>query len=145
MHKTWIVVADSARARIFRREGRWQPLDEFEGLAHPESRLHAGELRTGGPGVQRESVRPGHHRIDPETTPTEKEAHDFARELGHELHNARSRGEFERLVLVAPPAFLGQLRDKLDPPTRHCIAQEVDKNWARHDTGKIQKLLEKHF
>lgn len=145
MHKTWIVVADSARARIFKRDGRWQELDEFRGLAHPESRLHNGDLRTGGRGEQQESTRQSSHASDWENTPAETEATRFAREVADALHKGRSGGEFEKLVLVAAPAFLGRLRDKLDPATAHCVVQELDKNWARQPTQKIRSLLERHF
>lgn len=145
MHSTWVVVADSARARIFERGARWQALDERHAMAHPESRLHAGDLRTGGRGEQRESMNRSAHSSDPATTPNEKQAEDFARDIAHALHDGRTRGEFEKLVLVAPPSFLGRLRQKLDNPTARCVAQEVDKNWARQSTGDIQGLLEKHF
>lgn len=145
MHKTWVLVADSARARIFRRDGRWQALNERQALSHPESRLHEGDLKTGGRGEQQESRNRSAHSSDYEVTPNEKEADDFAREVAHKLHDGRSRGDFEKLVLVAPPSFLGRLRDKLDGTTARCVTQEVDKNWARQSTRKIQGLLERHF
>lgn len=145
MHKTWIVVADSARARIFKRDGRWQQLDEFQDLAHPESRLHNGDLRTGGRGEQQESTRQSSHASDWGNSPAETEAIRFAQEVARALRQGRKEGAYEKLVLVAAPAFLGRLRDKLDPATAHCVVQELDKNWARQPTGKIQSLLERHF
>lgn len=145
MHKTWIVVADSARARIFSRDGRWQTMNELHGLAHPESRLHHGDLKTGGRGEQQETAGRASHASDYETTPSETEANRFAREIATALHKGRSNQDFEKLVLVAAPAFLGRLRGKLDHATAGCVVQELDKNWARHDTRKIQGLLERHF
>lgn len=145
MHKTWIVVADSARARIFARAGRWQTMNELHGLAHPASRLHHGDLKTGGRGEQQESSGRSSHASDYETTPSENEANRFARELADALHRGRSEHAYEKLVLVAAPAFLGRLRDKLDHATARCVVQTLDKNWARHDTGRIQGLLERHF
>ncbi|MEQ8798991.1 MAG: host attachment protein [Salinisphaeraceae bacterium] len=145
MHRTWIVVADSARARIFERDGRWQPLAELQGLAHPESRLHHGDLKTGGRGEQQESTGRASHASDWSTTPSQQEAKRFAREVADTLHEGRTQNRFERLVLVAAPAFLGRLRDKLDGPTQHCVTQTLDKNWARHATPDIQGLLEQHF
>lgn len=145
MHKTWIVVADSARARIFARDGRWQPMAELHGLAHPESRLHHGDLKTGGRGEQQEAAGRASHASDYETTPSEKEANRFAQEIATTLQKSRSNNDFEKLVLVAAPAFLGRLRDKLNGATAHCVVQTLDKNWARHDTTRIQGLLEKHF
>lgn len=145
MHKTWIVVADSARARIFKREGRWQKLNEFRDLAHPESRLHNGDLRTTGRGEQQQSTRQSSHASNWENGPAETEAARFAREVAQALQRGRADGAYEKLVLVAAPAFLGRLRDKLDAATSHCVVQELDKNWARQPTGKIRSLLERHF
>lgn len=145
MHKTWIVVADSARARIFKRDGRWQELDEFRDLAHPESRLRNSDLRTGGRGEQRESMGQSRHDSDWENSPADTEAARFAQEVARALQQGRKEGAYEKLVLVAAPAFLGRLRDKLDPATAHCVVQALDKNWARQPTGKIQSLLERHF
>lgn len=145
MHKTWIVVADSARARIFERDGRWQELNEFRDLAHPESRLRNGDLRTGGRGEQMESTRQSSHDSDWENSPAETEATRFAREVARALQEGRNEGGYEKLVLIAAPAFLGRLREKLDPATAHCVVQELDKNWARQPTAKIRSLLERHF
>lgn len=145
MHKTWVVVADSARARIFRREARWQALHEHSDLAHPESRLHDGDLKTGGRGEQHESTNRSAHSSDPSVNPSEKQAEDFARDVAHTLHSGRNRGDFEKLVLVAPPSFLGRLRLKLDHSTTQCVTQEVDKNWSRQSVQQIQGLLAQHF
>lgn len=145
MHKTWIVVADSARARIFKRSGRWQELDELRGMCHPESRLHHGDLKTGWEGATQESVGHGSHQPDWETTPFEKEATRFAQEIAQVLHHGRNQNAFEKLVLIAAPAFLGRLREKLDRPTAGCVVQELDKNWARHPAAEIRSLLERHF
>lgn len=145
MHKTWIVVADSVRARIFQRDGRWQQLNEFQDLIHPESRLRNGDLRTGGRGEQQQSAGQSSHASNWENSPAETEATRFAQEVARALQQGRNDGAYEKLVLVAAPAFLGRLRDKLDPATAHCVVQELDKNWARQPTGKIRSLLERHF
>lgn len=136
MHKTWVVVADSSRARIFRRGARWQALNEYQGLARPQPQLHRDALTTGGRGT-----RPS----DYAATANQKHAEEFARDVADTLHDGRNRGDFEKLVLVAPPAFLGRLRHNLNHSTAQCVAQEVDKNWARHATHDIEGLLERHF
>ena len=48
MPVTWIVVADSSRARIFSKNGR-TPLREEAGFIHPESRLHEQDLTSDAP------------------------------------------------------------------------------------------------
>ncbi len=124
--KIWVVAADSSRARIFQTTGSRKPLEEIEVLAHPESRLHEGDLSDDGPGMVHESHGDGRHLTD--NYRKQYEAEVFAREVCKRLHEARAGGSFDRLYLLASPAFLGHLRDGMDAPTRKLIQAEVDKN-----------------
>lgn len=90
MPSTWIVVADSARARVFaRHEGG---LRERYNLTHPESQLHDRDLRTGGKGEVNKSAGTGSHQSDPAETTMEKHAELFAKELADFLKQARVKG-----------------------------------------------------
>ena len=50
MKPTMIVVADSARARIFTADSASSPLNEIETMAHPEGRMHDREITSDLPG-----------------------------------------------------------------------------------------------
>jgi hypothetical protein len=50
----------------------------------------------------------------------------FARQLAAKLQHARTENLYERLVLVAPPTFLGLLRSSLDAPTAQLIVGSLD-------------------
>jgi len=41
------------------------------------------------------------------------------------------QNEFQRLVLVAPPRFLGLLRSSLDTPTQQLVVGSLDKDLAK--------------
>ena len=62
--------------------------------------------------------------------PHERVVADFARELAARLRQARVANTFERLVLVAPPKFLGLLRAQLDDPTSARVVGSLDKDLA---------------
>lgn len=141
MQADWIVVADAARARVFHWAGRRQVLDELYDLHHPQTEKHEGDLRTGGNGAVIQSSSSASFQSDPHITTTEKHAEDFAKELADFLHKARSKDEYNGLVLVAAPRFLGRLRENLDSATAQMVEKEIDKNWAQHDRQQIQKLL----
>jgi protein required for attachment to host cells len=49
------------------------------------------------------------------------------------------QNEFERLVLVAPPRFLGRLRSSLDAPTQQLVVGSLDKDLAR---AKEEELID---
>lgn len=141
MEQTWIVVADAARARIFKTEGAQRHLKEVHDLNHPESQMYSHELRTGGEGAVMDSAGSGMRQPDPQTTTREKHSSHFAKELGNFLQKSRDDNAFTSLILVAEPKFLGRLRDHLDQRTAQLVAESIDKNWAKHEMQHIEKLL----
>lgn len=138
----WIVIAESARARIFSRRKRYSPLEELEDRVHPESRLHREDLVTDRPGQVQESATPGENINTEPTDPKTAEAQAFARELAEHLRAARVAGDFERLIIAADPSFLGALRKHMDAATRGCIAHTVDKNLTRQGPEEIARQLD---
>ena len=52
--------------------------------------------------------------------------------MAAELERARRAGRFERIVLVAAPAFLGELRAALPAALRPYILTSVAKDIANH-------------
>ena len=50
MKRTWVLVADSCRARIFSADKSNGPISEIETLAHPEARLHERDITSDVPG-----------------------------------------------------------------------------------------------
>ncbi|MEJ2530312.1 MAG: host attachment protein [Halioglobus sp.] len=146
MERIWILVADSAHARLYLRGRRWDQLEQLEEHEHPEGRAHEGDLvsdhgasviQRGGQGQRRSS--------QPEVSATEHEAQVFARELAERLSKGRVGQEMDALVLVAAPHFLGLLRTMLDDQTRKCVIHEIDKDVTQHDTEKVAELLDKHL
>ena len=80
-------------------------------LLHPESRAHQRELTTDRPGRAFDSKGPGRHAVSGgSVSPKEHEASKLCSELADEIETARVQGRFDRLVLVATPSFLGELR-----------------------------------
>lgn len=150
MTDTWIVVADASRARIFETDIpagglREKPLQERTVLTHPESRLHEGDLSTGGKGGDIHRLGKSSHETEPATTVMENEAEHFAVEIAGVLRDGRHKGAFEHLMLVAEPKILGRLREKMDSATRQTLFRTVDKNWAQQDQASLESLLDEHI
>lgn len=139
MSSTWIVVADAARARVFNQHKGG--LRECHDLTHPESQLHDGDLRTGGKGEVNKSAGNGRHQSDPAETTGQRHAELFAKELADFLRQARVKGDYTELVLVAEPKVLGRVRDNLDAATAEAVARTIDKNLTRHDSDQIREAV----
>ena len=122
----WALVADGGRARLFERRlpaGPWHEriADAIE-AANPPSR----ELGTDRPGRVQESATTARHAVEPRTDPHRAAKAAFAGRLAARLEATASA--FERLLLVAPPAFLGELRTALGPAAGRKLAGSRDRD-----------------
>jgi protein required for attachment to host cells len=142
VNKTWIVVADSARARIFRQDKPRGPLKEQQDLVHPASTVHSRDLTSDRQGRTFDSSHQGgRHAMEPNKDPQEVEIEVFARQLATLLDSARSRGDLDDLVLIAPPRFLGLLTGCVDDQTKKAISKRIHKNLVRHSTDEISAQI----
>jgi len=138
---TWVVAADSSRARILSAESRNGALVEVEALVRPESRLHGQDLLSDSPGRAFDSGGQGRHAMGTRNDVKQQEAIRFAKQVSERLTSAHSHGRFEKLYIVAAPAFLGLLRESLHAPVQQLIAGEVSKNLASHGIEEIRQHL----
>ncbi len=139
--KTWILVADSSRGRIFSAETSTSALNEIETLVHPEGRLHEQEMDSDLPGKGRGAAGAGGHAYQDETEPKEQEVIDFAKRIAKHLDDARKAKKYERLLIVSAPAFLGELRNQFPDAVSKSICFDLDKNLTMHSTDDIRKHL----
>ena len=141
MKPTWVLVADSSRARIFSADTPSAPLKEINTLAHPEARLHEQNLTSDLPGHQGDSSGSGRHGFTDEIEPKEQEIIDFAKHIAKHLEQARATNKYKQLLIVAAPAFLGTLRNQLSDQTRKMVSIELDKNLTQQKPEEIRSHL----
>jgi protein required for attachment to host cells len=136
VRKTWVVVADRSRARIFSIATPRGPLQELEGLVHPETRAHERDLTSDRPG--RSTDR---HSLGNTNAARDQQATEFAREIADRLESGRIHAQFERVVLVAAPDLLGLLRKAFNGHLSKLIVRTIDKNLTQQGAPEIRKLL----
>lgn len=138
--RTWIMVADAARAQLFQSEGAREPIEPIECLENPNAHLRDQDLVSDKPGRSIESVggsrhaedRLDHHRAD-------KAA--FARRIAEYVERGAADGKFDKLVLVAPPQMLGDLRSALGEQSQARVIHEIAKDLTKLPTAKLQEQL----
>jgi len=141
MIRHWVLVADAARARTFAADLMLESLLPLEGWVHPQSRVKAKDLVAGDRGATREGPGGAHSRFERHTDPRVVEAVRFARELAIMLATARAERRYERLVLVAPPVFLGHLRAELDAATARAVIAEIAHDWTTLPTDELAQRV----
>jgi protein required for attachment to host cells len=141
MTTTWVLVCDASRARLFAVEGKGRPWKLLRELEHPASRAHGLEITTDKAG--RASVGPGIGSARaPATPPKEVEAEHFAQTLADMVEKGCAEDAFGRLVLVAPPHFLGLVRKSLSSQATKRIAGTLDKDLTLVEARHLPERLE---
>ena len=142
MSVTWIVVSDSAKAEIFQVDKLEGPMNKIKELSHPESQARKQDLETGRRGRVFDSGGPGRHAMDPGVGPKDHEADRFAREVSEAIEDGRNNGGFDRLIIAAPPDFLGRLRKAISSAAGQLVVETLDKNLVGKDAEEIRERLE---
>ena len=136
-----VVVADASRARVFTALSGRSALNETETLIEPRARMKGQELVSDDTGRTFDRAGTGRHGKEPVTDPKDVVEAEFARELADHLRHAAQDGVFEKLYLVAPPSFLGELRAALPEAVRKLVVSELGKDLTRHTPQQIREAL----
>ena len=141
MNKTWVVAAESSRARIFAAESRVGPMSEVEDFVHSEGRVREQDLVSDKSGRGFDGTIEGRHGMEKSFDAKHQEAIVFARLIAERIEAARTRGEFSQLVLVAAPEFLGILRQQLSNHASRMVSKTVDKNLVVRQASEIRDYV----
>ena len=123
---TWIVAADSVRARVLQVADREKRLAEVEDLLNPDGHLHEGDLVTD----TEEPSEAREHSVDL-----------FSKRVGEYLERARAQRRYDRLYLMAPPKFLGRLRKQLGKEVEKLVCDELDKDLYRANARELERYF----
>ena len=132
----YILVADSGKAKIFKSDASLGALELVHEQANPAGRLTRTELDSDRPGTQRNSIG-GTHGLGGDDNSHHHESEVFACELCKYLQTEHQVGNYNSLMLVAPPHFLGELRQHLSKECQHVLGKTVNKDLLRADSKEI--------
>ena len=145
MHTTWILVADHAQARLLAATADGGALVQLQAFDHPEGRKPEQAYAHERPPRTMESVGGARHAIEPHTSAEEKVAVRFAQTLDAVLERGRVEHRDDRLILVAPPHFLGTLRQVLDAQVQACVVAELDKELVAEPLDRLHARVQAHL
>jgi protein required for attachment to host cells len=135
--RTWIVVADGTQARILLNTGRESGVRRVPG-GQFHQKLPAGrDLVTDRQPRVQESVGSARHAVEPKIDPREQRKRQFIERLAEHLAQAERRGEFDGLVIVAPPHALGDFRQALTRGLRKRVIAEIAHDYAHQEDEAV--------
>lgn len=132
MQTEWIVLANTARARICERDAAGG-LTELADLVHPESRQKGSELNADRGGhAQKGHGGDDHHgtSLDSRVDPRRKAQQAFAREVAAYLEAAVKDGRCASWVLMASDPFLGELKAELGQGAQRALRRAVGHDYS---------------
>lgn len=141
MSTTWILVANSARARLFENTGIGKGLKLLTEFEHPQSRQKGSELVSDRAGFMQSSGN-GHGARQPAMDPKQNEAEHFAQEIAHNLEAGRGQNKYERLILVAGSPFMGTLKSRLPDPVMGLTSDTIEKDYTSVNERELGGKLE---
>jgi protein required for attachment to host cells len=123
--RTWLLIADGSRAKVLESLGAHETPREIEDMTLTIDLPKSGELLADRPGRTFDSVGAGRHAKENPTDPHRHLKRSFAGRMVDELRRAMLARRFDRLILVAPPAFLGDLREEMPKELKAKVADEI--------------------
>jgi protein required for attachment to host cells len=142
MDKTWILVANASTAALYDYATSDKPtLTVVKEFAHPDSRKKDHDLASDREG-QYIARAGGHGNFVESSDPHQYEATVFARELYQALEKGRVSHQYESLVLIAEPHFMGLLRQCIDErPLKNVHIREVQKEYTQKKPHELLDFL----
>lgn len=139
-HNCLILVGDGQKALFLRNRGNAQRIDLAVEQILEQDNPATREQGTDRPG--RSSASPG----VPQSAMEEVDWHylekqRFARELAEILYRQALANRFDKLVIVAPPKILGDLRKAFHTEVVDRIAAEIPKELTSHPITEIERLI----
>lgn len=136
---TWVLVADGERFLMLRNQGDAERLDlrvvEHAEVDNPPTR----EQGTDRPGRLSDAA-PGRSAVEVTDWHALEKAR-FAADMADRLRRWALDGRFDRLVVVADPRTLGELRAGYHKAVAERLTGEVDKDLTQFPVEKIERVL----
>ena len=139
--RIWIIVTDKKVAKIFSKAGNSIKMigealpseDDSDTMAKDKKTVH----------TTKSNGRPAHIQYEPSMSPVRRRAFRFAHEIAAWLDKALEKEAFDRLIIVAPPQTLGDLRSTVSKAVYSRLLAEINKDLTKLDEKDLQEGLER--
>jgi protein required for attachment to host cells len=128
--KLWYVIADGGRARFIAQDehGAFRTVLSFVAA---ELHQRSSDLGRDRPSRVMESAGPGRSAVEPRRDLHEAAKEDFLAIVAEKIESEHGDGQFDSLVLVAPPKVLTELKQKLSKPMAELVVSDLQKDLTK--------------
>ena len=129
--RTWILIADGRQAKVLESHGPNSELVPVDDMVFAVELPADRDVQRDRQGRSFESSGPTRHAMEPRSSPRRELKREFAGTVADKLDHSLKDGRFDRIVLVAPPTALGDLRDALSVSLRAKVVAELAKDLVK--------------
>ena len=138
--ETLVAVLDGARARFLLHKAPGRPLRQAPLPELTQEVPLSQDLASDRPGRSHDRFGPGRHAMEPTSDPHEEEERRFARLVAERVNAAMEKSDW-RLIVVAAPRALGDLRPHLSPASKDRLIGEVAKDLTKASNKVLNDAL----
>ena len=139
-HNSFVMVADGRKMLFFRNDGDADfPNLQVVSMAEKENPLNRDQM-SDAPGRAFSSIGRGRSALE-NTDFHELEESRFAVETAAILKRWAMDGDFEKLIVIAPPKTLGELRKHYHKEVANRLVAEIPKDLTGHPVVEIEKII----
>ncbi len=139
--RTWVLIADGARARVLENDGPGHGLQFVHGHDFSADHSATHDLVSDRQGRSFNSSGPGRSAIASQSDPHRELKTKFAHQLAEVLHRGLEQHAYDRLIIVATPVTLGDLRSSLSDAVRSTIIGEVAQDLTKLPNAEVASHL----
>jgi protein required for attachment to host cells len=139
--RTWIVIADGAHAKVLQFTAEKPRLETVKDIAFKIDLPRTHDIVSDRPGRAFESRGHARHAKSGRSDPHRELKRDLAHKVAGALQMSLADKRFDKLVLVAPPATVGDLREALAKGVRACVTAEVAQDLVKIPASQLQDHL----
>ena len=139
--RTLVVVANGTTASAYENDGVGHGLHPLPGFELSVESPPTRELGAERPGRVHDRFGPGRHAMEPKADWHRQGKTEFARSVAERLDSVLEAGHVDRLVLVAPPTMMGDLRAALSRQTHDLVDGEITKDLTRSNRSELEAQI----
>lgn len=128
MGSTWLLVAHGSAGRLLKIGAHGKEIELLKNFEHIETTQKASEIYSDDLGRSFESSNPRRYALAAPTALHDREREIFAKELTNYLQEAHVKNNFTKLIIVASPEMLGDIKKNLSTTLEKSLTYHLNKD-----------------
>lgn len=136
----WVLNSNSNTCKIYDYHKPSDSLKLIKEFEHPENKLKTSELVSDKPGKYKANDA-SRGSFSPASDPKENMINQFLHDVAKTINTERSKNNFDKLIIIAPPNIDGILMQHLDKHVKSLIICNIQKDHLQTPEKELLEVL----